>query len=300
MAEARMSGDALDELEDDDWEDVDEDDSDPLPDSPNPGDIEDLVADPPGSAPDALELPSYINRLVPETDEDDPYQCDPPPASSLPMPADLHPNGAVYLVYLMVVWLHTQFKVPFRACNVILAICATIFTLSAVDLAPAMFSTLDSVLGAMEVEPTFYILPVCPQCKMPHPASTTPDTLCVRCSGLLFNTIPTVGQQRRGRSTRAKPVPLLRFPYKPLEHQLIDIIPEIEDQLDTWRLKAREDGVYTDQFDGQISKELEDHEGAPFFRHDLQEMPDGELRLGITLGVDWCVLQFTVQYFPTT
>lgn len=283
MADARAAADHMDILADDDWEDVDDEDVDALEDSPEDDDLDygDVAPESSLASPDSpLILPA-------EDDDSDPYHCEPPATSSLPMPSDVHPNGAVYLVYLMVVWLHTRFKVPFRACNVILVISAVIFSLSSVDLSPSMFSTLDSVLTTLAVEPQFCILPVCPQCKMPHPASTTPDSLCSKCSSQLFNTAPTVGQQRRGQAARTKAIPLLRFPYKPLEHQLIDLIPEIEDQLDSWRLKDRVDGEYADQFDGQICKELPGHDGLPFFRPDLKQMPDGEIRLGITLGVDW-------------
>lgn len=280
MAEALSSQDyvSIEPEEDDDWEDLEEE-SDTLSHHQSEA-VE--------NTPPAPYLPTSdpVVPPLPVTD-DDRYQCDPPATSALPMPADVHPNGAVYLVYLMVVWLHSRFKVPFRACNVILTICAVIFSLSAIDLSPPMFATLDTVLVAMAVEPIFYILPVCPQCKFPHPASTTSGTVCLRCGGPLFDTTPTISQQRPGDTIRAKATPLLSFPYKRLEHQLIDFIPEIEDQLDSWRLKNRVDGVYSDQFDGRICQELPGHDGRPFFRPDLKKMPDGKLRVGITLGVDW-------------
>lgn len=278
MAQAYTSQEFSIDLDDpDDWEDVEEE----------PINLSQAQDSPEEANP---STPSHASPFTPfpvSELEDDPYQCDPPASGTLPMPADVHPNGAVYLVYLMVVWLHTRFKVPFRACNVILIICGVILSLSAINVFPPLYSTLETVLSAMAVEPAFVILPVCPMCKLPHPASTTSRDLCMRCGGALFNTTPTVSQQRRGESARIKAVPLLSFPYKPLEHQLIDLIPEIEDQLDTWRLKDRTAGVYTDQFDGRICQEIPGHDGQPFFRPDLKEMPDGELRVGITLGVDW-------------
>ena len=82
-------------------------------------------------------------------------------------------------------------------------------------------------------------------------------------------------------------MPRLRFPYKPLEEQLAEVLPQLEDSLDSWRTKPRKPGEYTDHFDGNICQTLSGHDGLPFFRPELKEMPDGEIRLGITLGVDW-------------
>lgn len=67
----------------------------------------------------------------------------------------------------------------------------------------------------------------------------------------------------------------------------MELIPDVEDELDAWRLKTRIPGEYEDQFDGRICQELPGHDGLPFFHPELAAMPENELRIGLTLGVDW-------------
>ena len=282
MAAAYASAHPDDPVVEDDWEDADSEADDSL----HP--VADALPSTTHTASDAdnIHQPSItIEEDVPE----DIYRCPPPPPRLPPLPSTVHPHRAVYLVYMLVIWLHTQFKLPYRACHVVLVIMGIIFSLLTVNLTPRMLLTLEPVLSLMEVEPTFYILPVCPVCKMPHPVSTPLGSPCMRCGGAIFNTAPTPAEQRRGKTKRTRVVPLLRFPYKPIEQQLAELIPQVEDQLDKCRTRSRKEGEYIDHFDGRICKELEGPDGLPFFRPDLTEMPNGELRIGITAGFDWYV-----------
>lgn len=49
--------------------------------------------------------------------------------------------------------------------------------------------------------------------------------------------------------------------------------------------------MYEDFFDGRIAKEILGHDDLPFFRNgdQLNTAPDNELRVGVSLGVDWYV-----------
>ena len=40
------------------------------------------------------------------------------PAGNIPAPEDVHPATSVYVIYLLVLWLHTMFHVPFHASRV--------------------------------------------------------------------------------------------------------------------------------------------------------------------------------------
>ncbi len=91
---------------------------------------------------------------------------------------------------------------------------------------------------------------------------------------------------------RKEPIPFLKFPYKSLESQMISLlqVPGIEEALETWRTVPRQGGDYHDIFDGAIPKELKCATGEKFFRNDPVDKPNGpagELRIGLTLGVDW-------------
>ena len=84
---------------------------------------------------------------------------------------------------------------------------------------------------------------------------------------------------------------MVKTPYKSILEQLGDIlmVPGNEEAMDWWRRVRRIPGRFCDFFDGRVSRELLGPDGKPFFRHDLPEGPDGELRIGLALGVDWYV-----------
>jgi hypothetical protein len=68
--------------------------------------------------------------------------------------------------------------------------------------------------------------------------------------------------------------------------------PGVEAELDEWRKLDRKPGVYQDNFDGDICKNLKAPDGSKFFANGPAEKengPDGELRIALTLGVDWYV-----------
>lgn len=59
--------------------------------------------------------------------------------------------------------------------------------------------------------------------------------------------------------------------------------------MNKWHAAPRQAGKYNNIFDGDICKNLKAHDGDKFFRNELgdEDGPDGELRIGVTLGVDW-------------
>jgi hypothetical protein len=64
--------------------------------------------------------------------------------------------------------------------------------------------------------------------------------------------------------------------------------------LDGWCSKPRKSGKYSDIFDGDMCHiHLKAPNSTLFFSNLLHERqgPDGELRIGVNLGVDWCVLR---------
>lgn len=66
----------------------------------------------------------------------------------------------------------------------------------------------------------------------------------------------------------------------------------MEDELDQWRHEAHKPGSYSDFFDSGIARDLCDHNGNQFFANNglnVVNGPDGELRIGLTLGTDWSV-----------
>ncbi|THU96176.1 hypothetical protein K435DRAFT_819510 [Dendrothele bispora CBS 962.96] len=179
-------------------------------------------------------------------------------------------HSVLLQLYTLVVWLHTHFHVPFLACNVVLFVVSNI--VKAVDpsiIAPPVtfYSTLPTVLNHMGVEPDFQVLPVCPSCLKPYPASTTS---CSICDAPLFRFIQSLN---RRNSAGANSNPFLQFPMKSIESQLREIllVPGMEDLLEQWRDVSRVDGEYQDIFDGAICKELKGVDGRLFFANPLPD-----------------------------
>ncbi|KAJ7447760.1 hypothetical protein B0H11DRAFT_2248172 [Mycena galericulata] len=107
----------------------------------------------------SLDVP--VLQQAQEFDENnpDPFQYTPKPSKPLPTASDVHPNRAVYLIYLVVFWLHAQFHLPFRACSALLSVIALAFQAANAPISPAIHTTLPSVINQLDAEPTFQILP---------------------------------------------------------------------------------------------------------------------------------------------
>jgi hypothetical protein len=196
-------------------------------------------------------------------------------------PTNTHP--ALFQLYLLVAWLHTQCKLAFTACAAVLIVFANILLAAGITLEhdhPSPYVTLTSVLRNLGVEPTFAVLPLCPECLEPHPPSRTATALCKRCETPLFRS----GQPRGSQDLR----PHLQLPVMSIEAQLHAMlaVPGMEAHLEAWRHKPREEGKYQDVFDGRVARGLKGADGCPFFENPLPANCS-ELRVGAVLGLDW-------------
>lgn len=284
------SGEIFDEIAADDWEDeVDEEpplsSDEELPEAPSLG----VHA----TATSSRGTPV---RPEPTTDENnpDPFYYPPETPRAPPTPTDVHPNRVVYIIYLLVLWLHSQCHLPFRACNAVLVVFSIVLRAVESPIEPPMYTTLPSVITSLGADPTFKICPVCPGCLEVYPSTTPADATCTKCSSSLFVNTPTPAEQRRGRTTRENPKPHIQFPTKSLEEQLATLlsVPGIEDILETYTTKINNTvpGKYTNIFDGKICQELPGPNSSRFFHPTEEELAAGELRIGVSLGVDWSVL----------
>jgi hypothetical protein len=100
--------------------------------------------------------------------------------------------------------------------------------------------------------------------------------------------------------------PIIKYPYLSLTQQLISVlkIPGIEALLDNWWTKQCLSRDYGDIFDGNMCRlHLKAPDGGLFFMNLPHERNglNGELRIGINLGIDWYVLlspQFDLTQSP--
>ncbi|KAJ7914136.1 hypothetical protein B0H13DRAFT_1873214 [Mycena leptocephala] len=198
-----------------------------------------------------------------DDNEPDPFYIAPRAAQPLPTARDVHPNRAVYIIYVAA---------------------------AGAPINPPMRTTLRTVINHLGAEPAIQILPVCPGCLEVFAASTSVDALCSRCSHPLFPNNPTPSQIRNN-TTPENPRPYLQFPTKSLAEQLETLLSvegmEEEIEKSTGKAKAPIPGVWKNIFDGKVCQELPTADGGRFFFPSDEEVAVGELRIGVTMGVDW-------------
>ncbi len=149
------------------------------------------------------------------------------------------------------------------------------------------YRTLPSITNHLSIEPVFQVLPVYPECMEVYPGSTKHDQVCIRCHSPIFK-YTWSHDSRSATSGSEKSRARLQFPTKSIEEQLRDIIAVqgMEDILEGWRGKPHQSGEYVDNFDGAICPELKGQDSQLFFENPLP-MGNMELRIGLTLGVNW-------------
>jgi hypothetical protein len=227
-------------------------------------------------------------------DNPDPFKPDEDLVSSVRASGnDQHLSSQpLYLVtiYALATWLHLQWHLPRAACNALLSILSCLLIAICPTIVPP-FVTLHSATKVLGLDMPTFELPCCPSCREVYPASGslhTQDT-CIPCQVPLFLPDKTMRSNKR-----TKKIPFIKYPYLPISMQLHSIlmIPGIENILDQWRTKPRARGQYTDIFDGDICRlKLKAPDGSLFFSnlpHEKQG-PAGELRIGLNMGLDWCV-----------
>ncbi|OSD01435.1 hypothetical protein PYCCODRAFT_1425928 [Trametes coccinea BRFM310] len=290
----------------DDWDDEGENEAPPelpLPsvvsDEPSTPDSSRASPEEPSAVPahtGASVVPATIplkQQALARMDEPDPFQSSPVLSKAAGSISFSFAPPAIVLAMLLVSWLHLTAHLPFRFCDVILTVIGFILAETGQEsLVPYLRSTLTSSLSLLQLEPHIHTYPTCPECLEVYPESITPDMHadCRVCGHPLFKPEEAApGRSRKRRSNRPRYRPHLRTPAMSLTEQLAELLrqPGMEEALSSWRKRVRSPGVLNDFFDGAISRELLGPDGKPFFRRDLDEDPDGELRIGVALGVDW-------------
>ncbi|GLB41484.1 hypothetical protein LshimejAT787_1000840 [Lyophyllum shimeji] len=122
VQEVLASGIDFEPISRDDWEnDTDDEfgqlDDTTVPPLPEPG-VPTVDHSMHPNIPPAVPAPGE-SESAPE-ESTDPFYYKPVLSTAFPTPADIHPNRVVYMIYLLVLWLHAQCHLPFRACNVVL------------------------------------------------------------------------------------------------------------------------------------------------------------------------------------
>ena len=144
-------------------------------------------------------------------------------------------------------------------------------------------------------------LPVCPTCGDVFPVGFSAPMDCPRCSILLYKEPLHPANHPVPYPMCKALVPCICLPFLSISDQLEGVfsLPGIEDEVDWWCTLNQKEGVYQDISDGKMWGKILDVEGMQFFRSTVDAngrkcAPDGELRIGVALAMDWCVKCFTL------
>jgi hypothetical protein len=232
----------------------------------------------------------------PSKDNPNPFVVEPPDKQGIGELQEPKISAPLLIVYTMITWLHLQFHLPYVACNAVLTFLALLFRFFELATVPP-FITLRSATRALGIDPRIELLAVCPKCWGVYPSSGSRHVQekCTACDTPLF--LPE--HMREGNHCTIK-IPVIKYPYLPLFDQIVSILknPGIKVLLDDWRTKPRNSGEYGDIFDGRMCRlKLRALDGSLFFSNHPHEIkgPSNELRIGVNLGVDWCVLYLALS-----
>lgn len=185
------------------------------------------------------------------------------------------PFFAVRFAMLLVLWLQTCQQLSFVSLAILLFVLRLFFKVAEVidreDDLPASFST---ILKRFQLLDRFQVYPICQSCHRFYPKDSPPDQTCSDCPDI------PIFRQSSGKSPA-----YLVAAYQPLSDLLLDFLLQegIVESLETWRGDISEDCILRTIMDGRLWKEIKGPDGLPFFAH----REDDELRIGVTLSMDW-------------
>jgi hypothetical protein len=218
----------------------------------------------------------------------------------------LHSHWVIRILLVVVAYLHTQYQVSFRACGALLWVLNVIFTalnvtaaspqrhqtvgsLSFTDEIPTTLTTLFRQLGLQD---DFTVYSVCYRCNHLYSATGNIQNACIQCNIPLYEkTTREYYAEALGEGTGSRINPQLQAPIQLLSDFLEEFLARkgIEDEMEAWRKYESPQEHLCHLQDGDVWKTIKDSEGHSFFENPC---PKEELRLGITVSLDWFV------YFP--
>jgi hypothetical protein len=153
-------------------------------------------------------------------------------------------------------------------------------------------------LRALEPDSDFIAviaLPVCPACGDVFHVGDGAPIDCPRCSIPLYEELLEPTSLPIPNPTHRVLIPRICLLFLSISAQLESILcsPGIKEDLDWWHTLNQKQGLYKNISDSRIWGEILDAEGKQFFRsvsvNGKKCAPDGELRIGVALAMDWCM-----------
>jgi hypothetical protein len=219
--------------------------------------------------------------------ESGPVGQDPIPAPRQPIDAynSSHSLWFVRVVMLLVAVLHTRHHLSFRGCSLILSCLSVIFlALQVIPVSNRMPISFPTVLHKLDLNDCFITHPICHSCH----AIFTPDVdKKMSCCGQRIFSDPdeTYFERMLGRPL-PPPTPITSAPVQLLSGALPDFLNRgsNEKSCEFWKRDKVRPGKRTEIWHGDVWGSIKGCDRRPFF--EAQETSD-ELRLGVTLSLDW-------------
>ncbi|KAG1862061.1 hypothetical protein DFJ58DRAFT_657027 [Suillus subalutaceus] len=207
---------------------------------------------------------------------------------------DAHPDWFGRIIIIMVAILHAKHHVSFRACALILH-CVTTILLSLGILHPTqpLPTTLNTVIHHLDLHDRFTIYPVCGHCHRIFPTDIPTNALCSDCDSRLFKPVSNrLFRMVTGRKAQ-RPPPVCAAPIQVPSSLLANFLAHGDNEAacESWRSRTVKPGELHDISDGEVWRTIQGPDQAPFFSGTETSQ---ELRIGVTMSLDWYVITHTV------
>ncbi|KAK6987671.1 hypothetical protein R3P38DRAFT_2574601 [Favolaschia claudopus] len=219
----------------------------------------------------------------------------------LRMAAKYHPIWYIRAVMYLVGILHTEHHVSFAACDLVLRSVRFLFEHAADKSLLAsptpMSQTLTNVLSKLDLRDGFSVHPTCYSCHKIFSPDTGTDVYCEDCEEPLFDTVDdAAGEEDQPPVNPIPPLipppkvqtpkPILVCPIQLPSRALVDFfkIPGMFRAVNSWKTRVQVPGEMRCMQDGAVWDEMRGADGQRFFYGPSAE---DEIRLGVTLSLDW-------------
>ncbi|KAJ7095601.1 hypothetical protein C8R44DRAFT_749152 [Mycena epipterygia] len=256
------------------------------------------TAGPPGTVNQATSMhhtPPMPGASV-QPDNDSSSSDDPP--NSDPDEEELHAKPYIRCLLLMVAFLHTKHQVSFRACALILSALAFIFTTIPGNLlgGQRLPLTLTTIFSRLELRDRFKVHPVCHICHRIFDWNAE-STMCPNCDEALYRpqtrqlfrrlfVAEQIGDGDDNLAYNAKRTPHMVAPIQTLSDGLQDFFsrPGMIPAVNAWKTRHTIPGELKSMQDAEVWRKIKGPDNTSFF---FGPSSDNEIRLGVTLSLDW-------------
>lgn len=208
-----------------------------------------------------------------------------------------HSEWFARLVMILVAVLHAKHRVSFRACALILFTINTILLgLRVLDATNPIPVTLHTIINRFDLQDRFTIYPICAGCHRIFSTDTPINALCPDCDSRLFKPISNRLFRRLTGQQSQRPPPACAVPIQLPSSLLADFLArgENEQACTSWKSRLTVPGELKDISDGEVWKTIQGPDQKPFFS---DPDDDEELRIGVTMSLDWYVLIYLLIFY---